>query len=180
MNIRTLILAILNAKDASGYEIKKWSSDGRFSHFVDVSFGSIYPTLARLEKDGMVTCRAEAQSGKPDRKVYSITAAGRQEFASALKQPPLRDKFKSEFLLVAMHADMAGEPAIRHALAERMAWLEKEIETLRDVAATCGHPATMWAVEYGLSCMNHDLAYLRNHAEKLADLAKTAPREAAE
>ncbi|MEM7464992.1 MAG: PadR family transcriptional regulator, partial [Pseudomonadota bacterium] len=52
MNVRTLILAILNKQDASGYEIKKLSSEGRFSYFVDISFGSIYPTLARLEEEG--------------------------------------------------------------------------------------------------------------------------------
>ena len=100
MNTQTLILAILNAGDASGYEIKKFSSEGSFSHFVDISFGSIYPTLAKLEADGLVTGRSETQSGKPDKIVYSITDAGRAAFIGALSSPPQADKFKSEFLLV--------------------------------------------------------------------------------
>ncbi|MEO1142750.1 MAG: helix-turn-helix transcriptional regulator, partial [Pseudomonadota bacterium] len=54
MNTQSLILAILNFEDASGYEIKKESSEGAFSYFVDISYGSIYPTLAKLEADGLV------------------------------------------------------------------------------------------------------------------------------
>ena len=54
MNTQSLILAILNFQDATGYEIKKQSTEGPFSYFVDVSYGSIYPTLSRLEKEGLV------------------------------------------------------------------------------------------------------------------------------
>lgn len=180
MNIRTLVLAILNAQDASGYEIKKLSSEGRFSYFVDVSFGSIYPTLSRLENERMVTCRSEAQTGKPDRKMYSITEAGRTELIRALAQPPQPDKFKSEFLLVAMHAELAGEPAIRRALADRIAWLESEIAMLEEASDKCGHPATSWAIRYGKTVMGHDLSYLREHQDQLARLASTETKEAAE
>ena len=95
MNTQSLILAILNFEDASGYEIKKESSEGAFSYFVDISYGSIYPTLAKLEADGLVEGRSEAQSGKPDKKVYSITDKGREEFISTLSVAPQKDKFKS-------------------------------------------------------------------------------------
>ena len=94
MNTQSLILAILNFQDATGYEIKKQSTEGPFSYFVDVSYGTIYPTLSRLEKEGLVTCRSQAQEGKPDKKVYTITPAGRQMFLDALETPrrPLRTR----------------------------------------------------------------------------------------
>ncbi len=47
----------------------------------------------------------EQDPGKPERKVYSITEAGRAAFCEAMTQPPAMDKFKSEFLLVAMSAE---------------------------------------------------------------------------
>ena len=73
MSVRSLCLAILSFGDATGYEIRKESTEGRFSYFDDASFGSIYPALARLESEGLVTVREEPQAGKPARKVYSIT-----------------------------------------------------------------------------------------------------------
>ena len=65
MNVRTVCLAILQFGDATGYEIKKMSTEERFAFFVDASFGSIYPALSRLQDDGCVTVREEYESGKP-------------------------------------------------------------------------------------------------------------------
>lgn len=172
MNAKTLILAILNQQEASGYEIKKLSTEDRFSHFVDISFGSIYPTLARLETEHLVTCRSETQSGKPDRKIYSITDKGRVELVQALSQPPQPDKFKSEFLLVAMNASLIGETAIARAVEDRVAWLEAKLNMLGEIKADCGHPATSWVVSYGISVMEDDLTYLKKHKHELLKLAK--------
>ena len=76
MNVRTLCLGILTTGEASGYEIKKEIEEGLFSHFIDASYGSIYPALTQLAGEGLVTVRAEEQSGKPDKKVYAITPKG--------------------------------------------------------------------------------------------------------
>ncbi|MBZ0218286.1 MAG: PadR family transcriptional regulator, partial [Fimbriimonadaceae bacterium] len=100
MNVRTLCLGILNFEEATGYEIKKLSVEGRFSHFIDASFGSIYPALTRLCDEGLVNVRVEQQEGKPARKVYSITDAGRAEFIASLNEAPAPDKIKSEFLFL--------------------------------------------------------------------------------
>jgi len=54
MNTQSLILAVLNFGDATGYEIKKQSTEGAFSFFVDISYGTIYPTLAKLEAEELV------------------------------------------------------------------------------------------------------------------------------
>ena len=77
MNVKTLCLGVLSAGEASGYEIKKEIEEGLFSHFIEASYGSIYPALTQLAGEGFVTVRAEEQSGKPDKKVYAITATGR-------------------------------------------------------------------------------------------------------
>lgn len=87
MSVRSLCLAILSFGDATGYEIRKESTEGRFSYFDDASFGSIYPALARLEAEGLVTVREEPQAGKPARKVYSITEAGRKVFIDSCASP---------------------------------------------------------------------------------------------
>lgn len=42
----------------------------------------IYRTLAQLEKDELVVSEVEPQQGRPDRRVYSATDAGREAFAA--------------------------------------------------------------------------------------------------
>lgn len=177
MNVRTLCLAILYFGDATGYEIKKLSMEGKYSHFVDASFGSIYPSLARLEKDGLVTCREETHPGKPPRKVYSITPAGREEFVRSLFEPPARDVFRSEFLLIAMCADILPPAVVRRAIDTRVAQLQGEIDHLNQIAAESGHAGTLWAVEYGLSCLKGSLDYLTARRAELEALAGTAEAE---
>ena len=66
MNVRSLCLGILSTGEASGYEIKKDIEEGMFSHFIDASFGSIYPALTQLAGEGLVTVREQEQTGKPD------------------------------------------------------------------------------------------------------------------
>ena len=61
MNVRTLCLGILSTEEASGYEIKKDIEEGLFSHFIEASFGSIYPALTQLTAEGLLTVRAEEQ-----------------------------------------------------------------------------------------------------------------------
>ena len=178
MNTQTLILGILNFEDASGYEIKKQSTDGAFRYFVDISYGTIYPTLSKLEAEGMVFGREEAQSGKPDKKVYSITEKGRLEFIKTLAQPPAPDKFKSEFLLVAMCADLTSEETIRHALDKRIIEMEETIAHIRELRKECEHPATQWITSYGLHVKGADLDFFKTNRDSLLAIAKNKSNEA--
>lgn len=52
MNVKTVCLAILTQGETTGYEIRKRSTEGDFSFFLEASFGSIYPALSKLEEDG--------------------------------------------------------------------------------------------------------------------------------
>ena len=85
MDVRTICLGLLSAEDRSGYEIKKLLEEGPLGHFVEASFGSIYPALTKMTEDGLVEFRTEAQEGRPDKKTYSITERGREVFRTALE-----------------------------------------------------------------------------------------------
>src|SRR5256885_16602755 len=89
MDVRTICLGILTRGDATGYEIKKIFEEDGLQHFVEASFGSIYPALGKLTEDGLVSVRAEVQEKRPDRKVYSITPAARaRDLSETVKTPP--------------------------------------------------------------------------------------------
>jgi DNA-binding PadR family transcriptional regulator len=109
------ILGLLAEQELHGYEIRKRLRD-ELGLFANVSFGSLYPALARLEAAGAVvgtesdpgdvapapvphtgslggeraTLRARRPSsatrGKRSRKVYRITDAGREQFERLLDE----------------------------------------------------------------------------------------------
>lgn len=172
MSVKTLCLAILNCGDATGYEIRKHLTEGKFSYFEDASYGSIYPTLARLEADRLVTVREEPQPGRPARKIYSITDEGREAFRRLLGDPPAADTFRSPFLLVAMWADLAGPDVIKNALEQRKSNLREEIDKLSAIHEETDHPGTRFIVEYGLNCMRNDLAFLERESHRLVEIAE--------
>ncbi len=181
MSVRSLCLAILSFGDATGYEIRKEATEGRFSYFDDASFGSIYPALAKLTADGLVTVREEAQPGKPVRKIYSITDAGREEFIVGLCEPQAPDTFKSPFLLIALYAEQIGPDVIRRALDRRREQVRAELKLLmdKDPDGPCSHPGSGWTRNYGIACMNFTLAYLDEHGEELVKIAEGAALPAA-
>ena len=71
---------------ASGYDLQK-HFESTFAHFFAAGYGSIYPALSALSKQGFVSCEKIPQEGKPDRKVYEITEEGRQFLLKALENP---------------------------------------------------------------------------------------------
>jgi DNA-binding PadR family transcriptional regulator len=105
MNVRTLCLGLLTFGDATGYEIKKAFQD-RLSQVYDAGFGSIYPALNALTEEGLVSCRAEAQSKRPDKKVYSITTSGQLAFLKEIGKQPAADKLRSEALTTLLFSQL--------------------------------------------------------------------------
>jgi len=76
--LRLYLLKLLDESPRHGYEVIRLLQD-RFMGVYAPSPGTIYPRLARLEEDGLVT--HEDVDGK---KVYSITDKGREEIRSRL------------------------------------------------------------------------------------------------
>lgn len=108
--------------------------------FWEARHSQIYPELARLEERGLVTYRVVEQQGRPDKKVYSITDAGRKALEGWVTEPPGAQPARDELVLKAYSlwlADPEGalelfrEQEQRHK--ERLlryqkigAWMEKE------------------------------------------------------
>ena len=67
------LLAVIHEGPTYGYEMTKRLRTRGLSM---VGEGSIYPLLARLERDGLVETYRAASNGGPPRKYYSASAAG--------------------------------------------------------------------------------------------------------
>ena len=72
-SLRLYLLSLLETSPKHGYELIQALSD-RFGGTYSPSAGTIYPRLAKLEEEGLVTKTAVGR-----KTVYAITAAGREE-----------------------------------------------------------------------------------------------------
>jgi PadR family transcriptional regulator PadR len=76
-----LILALVEDRPRHGYEIGRLiveRSQGALSYHI----ASLYPTLYRLEDDGLVEGRWVEKPGQRRRRYYRLTPAGRKRLAS--------------------------------------------------------------------------------------------------
>lgn len=73
--LRLYLLKLLDEAPRHGYEVIRLLEE-RFQGLYAPSAGTVYPRLAKLEAEGLVTHATEG-----GRKVYSITDAGREELA---------------------------------------------------------------------------------------------------
>ena len=99
-------------------------SKGECSYFVEASYGSIYPALAEARGGKARDSRVEQQDGKPAKKIYAITEAGRQAFISSLFEKLGEDEFRSEFLLFARFASELPASLVEQRLRERVAMID--------------------------------------------------------
>jgi DNA-binding PadR family transcriptional regulator len=173
MDVKTLCLGVLTEGEKTGYEIKQ-CFEGAFSHFFGAGFGSIYPALADLTRQGLVTCTSIEQDKRPDKKVYSLTEQGRRALLAELMATPPRHKVRSEFLVLMYFAHLLPAARVAAIIDEMIAhWepLVAEIERcaagdLCDMAPT---PGMRFAAGYGRAVLGAALTYVREHKAELVD-----------
>jgi len=178
MNTRTLCLGILSFGDASGYEIKKMVEGGLFRPFNGASYGSIYPALTRLAEVGLLDCREQVQIGRPNKKVYSLTDAGRRQLAAEISVDPRDDVFKSEFLFIMLFGHLVSPDHLARIYLERLERIRAEYAVLRDFASGCDDRGTRFATGYGLAVFEAKIRYLEEAAGHVG-LDPAAVRQAA-
>ena len=80
------ILVSLSEQSGSGYELAR-RFDRAVGYFWSATHQQIYRTLRAMEGDGWVTVKPVVQQGRPDKKVYSVSDAGRAELARWITEP---------------------------------------------------------------------------------------------
>ncbi|GAB3135855.1 PadR family transcriptional regulator [Tsukamurella serpentis] len=86
MALEHALLVSLSERSGSGYQLTR-RFDRSIGHWWRASHQQIYKTLARMTESGLVTFVEQAQDGKPDKKVYSITDTGRKTLSEWIRTP---------------------------------------------------------------------------------------------
>lgn len=77
------VLGALSVEPMSGYAVRQAIAQ-TLGHFWSESFGQIYPTLGRLEAEGLV---APSGEGRTSGSTYRLTAKGRRRLRALLQEP---------------------------------------------------------------------------------------------
>jgi DNA-binding PadR family transcriptional regulator len=119
MPLEHAILAFLEFRPMSGYDLKKFF-DVSVAHFWSATQSHIYKSLEGLEKGGWVASQFIPQEGKPNRKEYHITEAGRAELRRWLKAPLPLDPVRHAWLIQVFFSHNSSNEEIVALLEARM------------------------------------------------------------
>ncbi len=135
------LLGLLARGEQSGYDLAQGLKDpvGFFWH---AQHSQIYPQLTRLEASGWVEHTRVEQTERPDKKVYRLTAPGREVLGVWLEGPLEVPKHRDELVLRAYSVWLADPAAAvrlvrehAHAHAERLAEFERRLGWLEQNTA---------------------------------------------
>jgi DNA-binding PadR family transcriptional regulator len=106
--MRDPILALLAKEPAHGYELRQQLVQALGPPGQALNPGQVYVTLGRLVKAGLVAVEQVGQSSHPDKKVYELTAAGRDRVAEWLSDLSWPKVTPTDFHLKLIAAAVAG------------------------------------------------------------------------
>lgn len=100
MALSHAILAALLGGSCSGYDLCK-RFEGSVGFFWQASFQQIYRELNKLEEQGLLNSNTVRQQNRPEKKIYQVTAAGRDYLQAWIVEPcdmaPIRDELLVKF-----------------------------------------------------------------------------------
>lgn len=97
--LKYVLLGGLSYRPLTGYQLKQFV-DQSAKHFWYAQTSQIYRTLDKLEEDGLLTSEIQAQEERPDRRLYHITATGRDDLLHWLAEPMTEVEPTKDSLLV--------------------------------------------------------------------------------
>ena len=156
------ILGLLKERSMHGYQLSKRLTDA-LGGFWRVSYGSLYPTLRRLEQQGAVErVFAEQEVGRR-KNVYRVTERGEDLFLELLEEAGGESASEENPFRVrlAFFRYLAPDTRIR-VLERRRAFLEERLSAIRTSLAGTGaiDTYTLSLMQHGLDATESDIAWL--------------------
>ena len=130
--LKHVILGLLSRSSMSGYDITN-EFHTTVSEFWTASHSQIYPELKKLTVEGLVTYEIQITGEVLEKKVYSITSQGKQEFLSWLKKDvPIEPTPKSVFRLKVFFSDQLSNERRKYLLNSQFLQHQQRLEHLKE------------------------------------------------
>ncbi len=129
------ILGVLKEQPMHGYELRHYLSFA-VGHIWQLSYGTLYPALRRLEKRGDLTKQTIRDGRGPAKHVYGLTPQGEATFLGMMREigspTEITDPHKFTLRLIFFRY---LEPAVRcELLAKRLEFLTENRKSLAEMA----------------------------------------------
>ncbi len=179
MDLQSVILGLLQHEPMSGYELKQ-VFDTTLSYMSGASFGSIYPTLRKLKQKGLASVQVQEQEGRPAKKVYTITEAGRRAFIDAvageLQVPP----YRNELLMRLFFFSFIPPERQREIVQEYHRYLEEKqmgLMMLEPLVGELADPYQRMSYNFGLRIIKQYIRATRKLMEELQECQEERDRD---
>ena len=83
--VEIVVLGLLAEEPMYGYDLLERFRERGMGFWTQLSRASVYQVLKRLERDGLVTGKAQEGRVGPDRRVFRITRTGRAQLVAGLE-----------------------------------------------------------------------------------------------
>ena len=119
MPLRHAVLAALLEGEASGYQLAK-RFDVSVANFWSATPQQLYRELDRLEAEGLVDAQVVRQTRRPDKRVFTLTDAGRADLQRFTGAPAKPTAVRDELLVKLQAVDVGDENAVAKELMARL------------------------------------------------------------
>jgi len=141
MALEHILLGYLARGPRTGYDLKK-TFDASAAHFWPARQNQIYRTLTRLHEQGQISLEIVEQTDRPNRKLYAITEAGRDELLAWLCTPVEEPIWRSHLLSQLFFSDAIDDDAAIALLEARLRHLTEEVQQYEQMIELGDEPAT--------------------------------------
>ncbi len=135
--MRTLkyaILGLINREPMTGYDITREFDSNQLANFWYAKHSQVYPELARLTDEGLVTYEIVIQGEKMEKKLYTITEEGiRQLREWLLADEPLEATPKDVFRLRMYFSDSMSYEEMKQHLSRQLKKHNSKKQYLQDI-----------------------------------------------
>lgn len=138
MSLPHAIMTALLEDDQTGYELAK-QFDVSLGFFWQASHQQIYRELKRLHTQALVSVREVPQSGKPDKRVYTLTQSGHETLTDWVQESTRPRTLRDELYIKLYNMGSVPTASLRNDIHDRRQQHEVRLTLYRKIEARNYH-----------------------------------------
>ncbi|MEB4209337.1 PadR family transcriptional regulator [Mycobacterium sp. 94-17] len=127
MSLRDAVLAALLEGESSGYDLAK-DFDASVANFWPATPQQLYRELDRLAAQGLIQARVVEQERRPNKRMFSLTRAGRDAIRQFTAKAPRPSVIRDELMVKLQACDAGDMHAVHEFLLERLQWSTAKLQ----------------------------------------------------
>lgn len=185
MSLKHAILGFIDMRPVSGYDLKAMF-DASVQFYWSATHTQIYRTLNDLTDRELITFEVVQQTGRPNKKIYSITPEGKTELLKWLRSPLSLPILHHASLIKIGWADNIETEEIISLLKDYQVKIQEQLRLLEtenrqqvDQYAKSPREARLWTMilENGLGFYRHELSWTREIIAQMEDFMEQGGKD---